>query len=37
MIQLLNDPSVAVIGMVGLGVTGFVLVKVYSKVISRLH
>lgn len=37
MIQLFSDPSVAVVGMIGLGVTGFALVKVYSKVISRLH
>lgn len=37
MVNLFNDPSVAVLGMIGLGLTGFALVKVYSKIISRLH
>jgi len=37
MIHLFDDPSVAVVGMLGLGVAGFVLIKVYSKIISRLH
>jgi positive regulator of sigma E activity len=37
MIHLFDDPTVAVIGMLGLGIAGFALVKVYSKVISKLH
>jgi len=37
MIHLFDDPTVAVVGMLGLGVAGFALIKVYTKVISKLH
>ena len=37
MIQLFNDPTVAMAGLLGLVITGFALIKVYSKVISKLH
>lgn len=37
MIQLFEDPTFAVFGMIGLSFAGYVLVKVYGKVISKLH
>ena len=37
MIQLFNDPNFAAVGMLGLGMAGFALIKVYTKIISKLH
>lgn len=37
MMHIFEEPTVAVAGMLGLSIAGFALVKVYSKVISRLH
>ena len=37
MIQLLNDSTFAIVGTIGLATAAVLLLKVYAKVISKLH